>query len=172
MRRSPERFNSFSTAVPYTIVHRWCIAKPTVCDVKMSWDGEPWLDIQDLQAFDSGKLVTVEPIRAESMFDGSANGARLSDHDGFLVTYRLAWRPRERRFAPALADPIGSKCFEEDGGNDNIAITVRRRRNPPLVAPLYRQNSYVIQRYPPRQLPVPSSPAKAGMEWFSGMQPR
>lgn len=93
MRQNPERFDFFSTAIPYTIVHRWCIERPATCDVKMSWDGdEPWLDTQDLQAFDSGKLVTVEPIRSEAMFDGSANGARLSDHDGFLVTYRLSWR--------------------------------------------------------------------------------
>lgn len=96
MRRSPERFDFFSTAIPYTVVHRWCMAKPTLCEVKMSWDGdEPWLDTQDLQAFDSGKIVSVEPIRVEAMFDGSANGARLSDHDGFLVTYRLSWRESE-----------------------------------------------------------------------------
>ncbi|MBJ7499599.1 MAG: endonuclease/exonuclease/phosphatase family protein [Sphingopyxis sp.] len=93
MRRNPGRFDFFSTAVPYTIVHRWCIEKPAACDVKMSWDGDaPWLDTQDLQAFDNGKAVSVEPIRVEAMFDGSDNGARLSDHDGFLVTYRLSWR--------------------------------------------------------------------------------
>lgn len=92
MRRNAGRFDFFSTAIPYTIVHRWCIEKPATCDVKMSWDGdEPWLDTQDLQAFDNGKAVSVEPIRVEAMFDGSDNGARLSDHDGFLVTYRLTW---------------------------------------------------------------------------------
>jgi endonuclease/exonuclease/phosphatase family metal-dependent hydrolase len=96
MRRNPERFDFFSTTIPYTIVHRWCIERPKICDVKMSWDGdEPWLDTQDLQAFDSGKMVIIEPIRVEAMFDGSANGARLSDHDGFLVTYRLSWPESE-----------------------------------------------------------------------------
>lgn len=95
MRRNPERFDFFSTAIPYTIVHRWCMERPATCDVKMSWDGdEPWLDTQDLQAFDSGKIVSVEPIGVEAMFDGSANGARLSDHDGLLVTYRLSWTGR------------------------------------------------------------------------------
>ena len=93
MRRNPDRFDFFSTAIPYTLVHRSCAQKPATCDVRMSWDGDaPWLDTQDLQAFDDGKAVTVEPVRVEAMFDGSANGARLSDHDGFLVTYRLAWR--------------------------------------------------------------------------------
>lgn len=93
MRRNPERFDFFSTAIQYHIVHQWCLANPSVCAVEMSWDGdEPWLDTQDLQAFDDGKLVSVEPIRVEAMFDGSANGAKLSDHDGFLVTYRLSWR--------------------------------------------------------------------------------
>lgn len=92
MRDSPERFDFFSTAIPYHIVHQWCLANPSSCAVEMSWDGdEPWLDTQDLQAFESGKTVSVEPIRVEAMFDGSANGARLSDHDGFLVTYRLSW---------------------------------------------------------------------------------
>lgn len=93
MRRNPERFDFFSTAIPYTLVHRWCIQKPTTCEVRMSWDGDaPWLDTQDLQAFDNGEAVAIEPIRVEAMFDGSANGPRLSDHDAFLVTYRLAWR--------------------------------------------------------------------------------
>ncbi|MGH6633776.1 MAG: endonuclease/exonuclease/phosphatase family protein, partial [Sphingopyxis sp.] len=93
MRRNAERFDFFSTAIPYEIVHRWCIEKPATCAVKMSWDGdEPWMDTQDLQAFDNGRRVSVEPIRVEAMFDGSDNGARLSDHDGFLVTYRLSWR--------------------------------------------------------------------------------
>ena len=104
MRRNPERFDFFATAVPYTIVHRWCIDRPTTCEVKMSWDGdEPWLDTQDLQAFDNGKTVSVEPVRVEAMFDGSDKGARLSDHDGFFVTYRLSWRA-------ALAALTGESC--------------------------------------------------------------
>ena len=104
MRRNPERFDFFSTAIPYTIVHRWCVETSAGCDVKMSWDGdEPWLDTQDLQAFDDGKTVSVEPIRVEAMFDGSDNGARLSDHDGFLVTYRLAWHG-------SAASPVQRSC--------------------------------------------------------------
>jgi hypothetical protein len=92
MGHSPERFDFFSTAIPYDIAHQWGVANRPRCKVEMSWDSDgPWLDTQDLQAFDDGTSVSVEPIRMESMFDGSANGARLSDHDGFLVTYRLSW---------------------------------------------------------------------------------
>ena len=58
----------------------------------MSWDGDaPWMDTQDLQFFADGEQLTVRPVRVESLFDGGASGPRLSDHDGFLVTYELRW---------------------------------------------------------------------------------
>jgi hypothetical protein len=61
----------------------------------MSWDGDaPWLDTQDLQGFDNGALVAVRPLRVEAKFDGPSTGGKLSDHDGYEVTYRLSW-PRD-----------------------------------------------------------------------------
>ena len=58
----------------------------------MSWDGDaPWMDTQDLQFFGEGEHVAIRPVRVEAMFDGGASGPRLSDHDGFLVTYELSW---------------------------------------------------------------------------------
>lgn len=92
MRHSEPRFDRFSEMQPIAIVHRWCSERPEECDVRMSWDGdEPWRDTQDLQLFWSGEGVTIRPLRVEAMFDGGATGPRLSDHDGFRVTYELNW---------------------------------------------------------------------------------
>lgn len=93
MRGSTARFETFRRHVPMTLVHEHCLAVPG-CDIALSWDGdEPWMDTQDLQLFSSGARVAVRPIRVEAMFDGSAGSPRLSDHDGFRVTYRLDQTP-------------------------------------------------------------------------------
>jgi endonuclease/exonuclease/phosphatase family metal-dependent hydrolase len=92
MRASEGRFAEFAMWKPLMLVHRYCIEQAHRCDVRMSWDGdEPWMDTQDLQLFRSGTTVEVRPIRVEAMFDGSDGGPKLSDHDGFLVTYQLSW---------------------------------------------------------------------------------
>ena len=99
MRRSPGRLEHFDEHKPYNIVRRWCSDPANDCDVQMSWDGDaPWLDTQDLQVFDDGQLVTVRPLRVEAVFDGPGTGGKLSDHDGYLVTYGLSW--------PADAPPL------------------------------------------------------------------
>ncbi|RIA45513.1 endonuclease/exonuclease/phosphatase family metal-dependent hydrolase [Hephaestia caeni] len=93
MRHDQLRFLRFRQSQPLALVHQYCVEQPARCDVRMSWDGdEPWMDTQDLQLFDSGAAVSITPIRVESLFDGSPDSPRLSDHDGFLVTYRLNWR--------------------------------------------------------------------------------
>lgn len=95
MRQSQGRWENFTRYQQMTLVHRACMAPNSGCEVDMSWDGdEPWEDTQDLQFFDSGENVEIKPIRVEAMFDGSPDRPVLSDHDGFLVTYRLSWRPR------------------------------------------------------------------------------
>ena len=92
MRRSPERWDNFSRYHALRLVHQACMARGSGCDVKMSWDGDaPWMDTQDLQFFAGGDRVDVSPIRVEAMFDGSPASPKLSDHDGFLVTYELSW---------------------------------------------------------------------------------
>lgn len=92
MRNSPDRFDHFANMQPYAIVSQWCTERPGACDVRLSWDGDaPWLDTQDLQAFDRGTLVDIRPERVEALFDGPETGGKLSDHDGYLVTYRLTW---------------------------------------------------------------------------------
>lgn len=92
MRRSPDRLDHFDQHKPYNIVRRWCSDPANDCDVRMSWDGDaPWLDTQDLQVFDDGQTVSVRPLRVEAVFDGPETGGKLSDHDGYLVTYELSW---------------------------------------------------------------------------------
>lgn len=89
--RSADRFSSFRAHHPMQIVHEYCRDRPT-CDVKMSWDGDaPWMDTQDLQLFSSGNRVKIVPVGVRAMFDGSPGSPRLSDHDGFEVTYRVTW---------------------------------------------------------------------------------
>jgi endonuclease/exonuclease/phosphatase family metal-dependent hydrolase len=93
MRNAPSRFDHFAQKTPYRLVHQHCVGGSNGCDVRLSWDGDqPWMDTQDLQGFESGSMVTVEPIRVEAMFDEPwRRGKPLSDHDGLLVVYRLSW---------------------------------------------------------------------------------
>ena len=92
MRRSEPRWENFSRYQSLSLVHRVCIDRSSGCEVKMSWDGDaPWMDTQDLQFFWAGSAVTIRPIRVEALFDGSPESPQLSDHDGFMVTYRLEW---------------------------------------------------------------------------------
>lgn len=103
MKGSAIRFERFRNVTePFEIVHEWCTDQPLLCDTRISWDGdEPWMDTQDLQLFESGPSVQITPIRVEALFDGSAGSPRLSDHDGFRVTYRVSWQTRAGRPAPA-----------------------------------------------------------------------
>ena len=93
MRHSEERWENFSRYQSLALVHRVCADPSSQCEVSMSWDGDaPWMDTQDLQFFWSGERVSIRPIRVEARFDGGAAGPKLSDHDGFQVTYQLRWR--------------------------------------------------------------------------------
>ncbi len=99
MRHSEERWENFTRYQALTLVHATCADPRGGCDVRMSWDGDaPWLDTQDLQFFAGGETangvvpVDIRPVRVEAMFDGSPHSPKLSDHDGFLVTYELMWR--------------------------------------------------------------------------------
>lgn len=92
MRHSEDRWAGFSEYHPLTLVHEVCVDPASGCEVKLSWDGDaPWMDTQDLQFFAGGEQLSVRPVRVEALFDGDASGPRLSDHDGFLVTYELRW---------------------------------------------------------------------------------
>ena len=92
MRHAEDRWAGFSEYHPLALVHEVCMDPASDCKIETSWDGDaPWMDTQDLQFFADGEAVTVRPVRVEAMFDGGKSGPRLSDHDGFLVTYELRW---------------------------------------------------------------------------------
>lgn len=92
MRHSEPRWENFTRYQSMTLVHHVCIDPAYGCAVKMSWDGDaPWMDTQDLQFFFAGKQASIRPIRVEALFDGSPGSPQLSDHDGYMVTYRIEW---------------------------------------------------------------------------------
>jgi endonuclease/exonuclease/phosphatase family metal-dependent hydrolase len=114
MKRSPDRLAYFLTMKPYAIVRQWCTERPGACDVRMSWDGDaPWLDTQDLQAFDNGASVKLRPVRVEALFDGPDAGGKLSDHDAYLVNYRLSWAATgASRASPNVIPTCGMRTGE------------------------------------------------------------
>lgn len=78
------------------IVRFYCTQIDHLCDIRMSFDGdEPWMDTQDLQAFFPGSRIKIRPIAVEALFDEPIDGQMLSDHDGYLVEYRLTWDPSD-----------------------------------------------------------------------------
>ena len=102
MRHSEPRWENFTRYQSLTLVHRACVDPSSGCDVKMSWDGDaPWMDTQDLQFFFAGNRASIRPVRVEALFDGSPDSPQLSDHDGYMVTYRIEW--------PASA-PVRTTC--------------------------------------------------------------
>jgi endonuclease/exonuclease/phosphatase family metal-dependent hydrolase len=107
MQGSDQRFALFEKWQALELVHRYCMNHQQSCDVEMSWDGDaPWMDTQDLQLSSSSEAVTIRPIRVDAMFDG-ASEPKLSDHDGFRVTYQLSWQTD----APVPAKACIGRCL-------------------------------------------------------------
>jgi endonuclease/exonuclease/phosphatase family metal-dependent hydrolase len=94
MRHSDERITNFIKRAGDDLneVSSYCVENTDRCDIEIDWQSDtPWFDSQDLQGWASGKNVKVEPIRVEQAFNQPVNGEMPSDHNGFLVTYRLSW---------------------------------------------------------------------------------
>lgn len=90
VRHAPERFEHDAATRPYAVVSQYCAGAP--CEGQaLGAETQPWLASQDLQAFASLGPVSVRPIKVETVFASPATGGRLSDHDGYLVHYRLSW---------------------------------------------------------------------------------
>lgn len=103
-KRSEARFAHHEQVMGATLVTHHCLRPASGCDARMDWTGEtPWLETQDHQGFDSGSRVDVRPIRAEEMFNEPVNGRVLSDHDAYVVTYRLTWKLETFAAADGLA---------------------------------------------------------------------
>lgn len=109
MRRSEARFEAFSAKLPMTLVHRYCMEQPDLCDVRTSWDGDaPWMDTQDLQLFAEGEVMSIRPVHVETMFDGRPDSPALSDHDALRVVYELSWPIPPGGQLPSPACPAGA----------------------------------------------------------------
>ncbi len=78
---------------PYMVSRHYCTQIVNTCDIRMKLKGEePWRHTQDLQGFAHGRRISVEPVRIQAMFDGGVFGDKISDHDAYLVQYKLSWR--------------------------------------------------------------------------------
>jgi hypothetical protein len=91
VKNDPARYEYGATARPFTVVSEYCKAEAECGSGPAMDQPRPWLASQDLQAFSGAGPVTVRPLGASTIFDG-ATFRRLSDHDGYLVRYRLGWR--------------------------------------------------------------------------------
>jgi len=102
VRNAPDRYDYRSAERPYQVVSEFCARAADPCEGQAPADpaARPWLSSQDLQAFAGAGPVTVQPIRIETLFGASGAGSRLSDHDGYLVRYRLSWDPTVAAAAP------------------------------------------------------------------------
>lgn len=91
IRNSPARYYYEAMERPYTVVGEFCSQPASGCgEGAADATSEPWLRTQDLQAFSQG-AVRVQPIRSEALFTATSSKRALSDHDGYLVRYRLSW---------------------------------------------------------------------------------
>lgn len=91
VRNSAPRYDFDAQARPYTVVSEFCSRVDPACGARDADPAaKPWLRSQDLQAFSPG-AVQVRPIRSETLFAAADPKRRLSDHDGYLVRYRLSW---------------------------------------------------------------------------------
>ena len=103
-KKSEARFAHNAATLRGTLVTHHCLNPASGCDARMTWSGDtPWLDTQDLQGFASGARVEVRPVRAEAMFDKPVKGRVLSDHDAYVVTYRLTWKLQNLASTTVLA---------------------------------------------------------------------
>ena len=94
MRRSEDRIRYFVEQAGEGLneVSSYCIENPDRCDFNIRDDSDtPWFQTQDLQGWADGVRVSIEPVRMDEIFDRPVDGKMLSDHNGFLVTYRLSW---------------------------------------------------------------------------------
>jgi len=100
VKNAPERYDYLAGLRPYRVVSEFCSEAANACaGQEPAGASRPWLRSQDLQAFANAGPVTVHPVKIETMFHRAEN--RLSDHDGYLVRYRLAWEAALAATEPA-----------------------------------------------------------------------
>ena len=121
VKGSAARYDHLADARPYKVVSEFCSAPASACEGQAAQQGaEPWLRSQDLQGFEAAPAVDVRPIRVDTIFARDSSGAGLSDHDGYLVRYRLTWSPTAAQPAPA---PIAVRPLFHKGMGLKVSLT-------------------------------------------------
>jgi len=96
MKQDRDRINQFRERGRHRIARYYCTNVVDDCEIRLSFDSdEPWLDTQDLQGSFDGDRIIVRSIIIEALFDEPVDGRMLSDHDGYMVTFRLTWNPED-----------------------------------------------------------------------------
>lgn len=93
VKNAPDRYDYDRAVRPFTVVSEVCTRFAALCEGAPD-AGQPWLLSQDLQGFASPGFMEVRPVQTGTLFSSSDTGGRLSDHDGYLVRYRLSWPQR------------------------------------------------------------------------------
>jgi endonuclease/exonuclease/phosphatase family metal-dependent hydrolase len=89
IRNSPARYDYDAGQRSFTVVGEYCSRPGSGCgDGAPDSSAKPWLRTQDLQGFRDGAL-RVQPVASRYLFDEGTK--RLSDHEAYLVRYRLSW---------------------------------------------------------------------------------
>ncbi len=86
-RGGNERLQYLTSKLTYTFTREYCEGV-SQCQA----DTIPWENHQDHQTFADTPIVRIVPIAAEEVFDTPVKGRVLSDHNGYLVVYRISWR--------------------------------------------------------------------------------
>lgn len=105
VKHDTNRYDYAAQARPYRVVAEFCSQPDSGCGPGAGdAAAKPWLQSQDLQAFAEDAGVHIQPIETASLFD-ARRGDRLSDHDGYLVRYRLTWTPPVRQRQALEVEP-------------------------------------------------------------------
>jgi endonuclease/exonuclease/phosphatase family metal-dependent hydrolase len=107
VRGSPDRYYHRVAERPFTVVSEFCNTPASDCAGEIpAPDAQPWLASEDLQAFANRGPLQVQPVKIGALFSSPETGGRLSDHDGYLVRYRLSRTgPEARPVQTASAAP-------------------------------------------------------------------
>lgn len=93
VRGEPARYDYAAARLGHPFVHASC-GTSVVCDIGRQPDvRRPGIGTEDLQTFDSGGGVRIEPVSMRLLFQQPVDGRPLSDHAAELVVYRLSWHP-------------------------------------------------------------------------------
>jgi hypothetical protein len=92
IRNNPERLSYTLSNLSYPFVGAYCDHYPQLCHAPPARSrAEAWYNSEDQQGFEGTAAVQIRPVSAQAVFDQPVNGRMLSDHNGYLVVYRIDW---------------------------------------------------------------------------------